>query len=73
MQVFIMETLSADVLETPRVYGFTPYSNLAHRWGKEIGPMAITHGRRTTYYSDGEDLSRRITKVDEIEQWEMVK
>ena len=73
MQVFIMETLSADVLETPRVYGFTPYSNLAHRWAKEIGDVKITHGDRTTYYSDREELSRRVTKIDEIEQWDMVK
>ena len=73
MQVYVMEILSADVQETPRVYGFTPYSNLAHRWAKDIGSRSITHGNRTTYYSDGDDLSRRVTKVDEIEKWDMVK
>ena len=68
-----MEILSADLEQTPRVHGFTPYSNLAHRWAKDIGSTSITHGNRTTYYSDGEDLSRRVTKVDEIEKWDIVK
>ena len=73
MKVFVMEVLSGDLQETPRVYGFTPYSNLAHRWAKEIGDTTITHGDRTTYYSDKEELSRRVTKIDEIEQWDMVR
>ena len=73
MQVYVMEILSADLEQTPRVHGFTPYSNLAHRWAKEIGSTTITHGNRTTYYSDQDELSRRVTKVDEIEKWDMVK
>lgn len=73
MKVFVMEILSGDLQETPKVYGFTPYSNLAHRWANEIGDVKITHGNRTTYYSDRDEFSRRVTKIDEIEQWDMVK
>ena len=62
-----MEIITGDGMTT-RYHGHTPYSNLAHRWANEIGDVKITHGDRTTYYSDRDEFSRRVTKIDEIER-----